>query len=106
MTTEVIEKEQEEATEVSDELKVIELEANSKKFEFDTRHRCDHSGVEGTSTSCGAQAYIRATLKNGDTLIFCSHHANEVEAALKPLCSEWYSETSRLVHDRKKGSEN
>lgn len=106
MTTEVIEKEQEETTEVSDELKIIELEAGSKNFQFDTRHRCDHSGIEGTSTSCGAQAYVRATLKDERELIFCSHHANEVEAVLKPLCSEWYSETSRLIHDRKKGSEN
>jgi hypothetical protein len=99
MTTEVIEQEA--------ELKEEHLEANSKEFQFDTRHRCDHSGVEGTSTSCGAQAYVRATLKDDlGELQFCSHHANAVEEALKPLCVQWYSETARLVHDRKKGSEN
>ena len=100
MTTEVLEQEE-------TELKEYNLEADSKEFQFDTRHRCDHSGVEGTSTSCGAQAYVRAVLKNDlGELQFCSHHANAVAAVLKPLCIEWYSETARLQENRKKGSEN
>jgi hypothetical protein len=105
MTTEVLEQE-EQTEEQPEEFEEIHLEPNSKEFQFDTRHRCDHSGIAGTSTSCGAQAYIRATLKDERELLFCSHHADAVEPVLKPLCSKWYSETSRLVHNRKKGSEN
>lgn len=66
---------------------------------FDTSYRCDKG-------ECGAQAYIRATLKNDGELFFCNHHGREVREALHPQCKEWYSEANRLIEDRKKGSEN
>lgn len=67
---------------------------------LNTTFRCDR---------CGAQAYVRTTIqvkKKQLPLYWCSHHANEYEISLLPYVIEWYSETNRLVEDRKKGSEN
>jgi transcription elongation factor Elf1 len=78
--------------------KKIELAVGDhKKAVLDARFRCD---------KCGAQAYVRTTLNSGLPLFWCGHHAHEYEAELRPQCKEWYSETNRLVEDRKKGSEN
>jgi hypothetical protein len=87
------------------ELKETELEVDSE-YLFDARVRCDHPAIEGITTSCGAQSYVRATLRSGGELFFCSHHADAVADNLKPLCAEWYSEKSRLIENRKTGSEN
>jgi hypothetical protein len=46
--------------------------------------------------SCGAQAYIRAVLPDGE-LLFCGHHGRKYEAKLRPLTVEWHDETSRLT---------
>lgn len=78
----------------------LELEVGDHENAIlDTTFRCDHR-------ACGAQAYIRATLKDERTLFFCNHHGREVRPVLHPLCMEWYSEANRLIEDRKKGSEN
>lgn len=45
--------------------------------------------------SCGAQAYIRAVLAEGE-LLFCGHHGRRHEAKLRPIALEWHDETSRL----------
>ncbi|WP_309079987.1 hypothetical protein [Zhihengliuella sp.] len=46
---------------------------------------------------CGAQAYVRAILAtSGGELLFCGHHAREVESKLRPQTSEWQDETSKL----------
>ncbi|PTW91677.1 hypothetical protein C8A06_1410 [Microbacteriaceae bacterium MWH-Ta3] len=45
--------------------------------------------------SCGAQAYVRVTLKHGE-LMFCGHHADEVRDRLMPTALEWLDETARL----------
>lgn len=72
-------------------------------FMLNASHRCDR---------CGAQAYIKAVLRKtknkGETgeLFFCSHHANEYELNLLPLCKTWHDETDRLKENRKVGSEN
>lgn len=53
-----------------------------------TLDRCDR---------CGAQAYVRATLaSSGGQLLFCAHHARDVEAQLRPLTSEWIDESAVL----------
>ena len=75
----------------------VDFDERKDKVQLDAKHRCDR---------CSAQAYVRATLRSGGTLMFCAHHATEHKAALAPLCSEWYSETGRLTEDRKRGSEN
>ena len=42
--------------------------------------RCDCSALEGDETgqvhlgSCGAQAQVRVTLRNGPQIVFCGHH--------------------------------
>ena len=46
--------------------------------------------------SCGAQAYIRAILPDGE-LLFCGHHGRKHEAKLRPLTVEWQDETSKLT---------
>lgn len=45
--------------------------------------------------SCGAQAYVRATL-NGSDLLFCAHHARAHEAKLKPIADVWHDESHKL----------
>ncbi|WP_166353925.1 DUF7455 domain-containing protein [Phytoactinopolyspora limicola] len=52
-----------------------------------TTDRCD---------SCGAQAYVRAVLDQGD-LLFCGHHGRKFEATLRPKSLGWHDETSRLT---------
>ncbi len=48
--------------------------------------------------SCGAQAYVRATLASGE-LLFCAHHAKEVRAKIEPIALEWLDESARLLED-------
>ena len=45
--------------------------------------------------SCGAQAYVAATV-NGSELLFCSHHATKYEAKLKAIATSWHDERSKL----------
>ena len=49
--------------------------------------------------SCGAQAYIRVTLKTGD-LLFCAYHGNEFKDKLFPTALNWHDESARLLEDR------
>jgi hypothetical protein len=44
---------------------------------------------------CGAQAWVRVALANGD-LTFCGHHAKALEPTLRPQALEWVDETDRL----------
>ncbi len=47
---------------------------------------------------CGAQAYVRAVLSSGaGALLFCNHHARQVEDTLRPQTSEWTDESARLA---------
>ena len=48
--------------------------------------------------SCGAQAYVRATMSSG-TLLFCAHHAAKHREALEPVATVWHDETAKL-HER------
>jgi hypothetical protein len=49
--------------------------------------------------SCGAQAYIRATMASGE-LYFCAHHGAEFKDKLSATAIEWHDESSRL-HESK-----
>lgn len=46
---------------------------------------------------CGAQAYVRAVLTAGGELLFCGHHARDVEDALRPQTSVWQDQTHELT---------
>jgi len=46
--------------------------------------------------SCGAQAYVRATLNYGE-LLFCLHHATLNKAALEPVTLHWHDESEKLL---------
>jgi len=46
--------------------------------------------------SCGAQAYIRATLPSGSALLFCAHHGRKNEDKLRGMGATWHDESARL----------
>lgn len=48
--------------------------------------------------SCGAQAYVRATLESGE-LYFCAHHATAYRESLLPSVITWHDESARLLED-------
>lgn len=77
-------------------LSEVELD-NPKNYVLTGHYRCDQ---------CGAQAYIRATFKNGLELFFCGHHGRDHYLAIRTHLSEWYSEEIRLDENRLIGSEN
>lgn len=61
--------------------------------ELNALDRCDR---------CGAQAYVRAVLAStSGELLFCAHHARDVEPKLRPQTSVWHDESSRL-HEKPK----
>ena len=45
---------------------------------------------------CGAQAYIRVGLENGD-LLFCAHHGNENKSKLEPITISWHDQSDDLA---------
>ncbi|MBF4614477.1 MULTISPECIES: hypothetical protein [Curtobacterium] len=49
--------------------------------------------------SCGAQAYIRATMASGE-LYFCAHHGAEFKDKLAATAIEWHDESSRLYESK------
>ncbi|QYI97889.1 hypothetical protein K0028_02805 [Curtobacterium flaccumfaciens pv. flaccumfaciens] len=49
--------------------------------------------------SCGAQAYIRATMSSGE-LYFCAHHGAEFKDKLAATAIEWHDESSRLYESK------
>jgi hypothetical protein len=55
--------------------------------ELTSLDRCD---------SCGAQAYVRATMPAGGVLLFCAHHASKHREKLTGLGAQWHDETAKL----------
>ena len=45
---------------------------------------------------CGAQAYVRVVLENGGELLFCGHHAQQYEDALRKVAIEFHDERARI----------
>ena len=45
---------------------------------------------------CGAQAYVRVTMKTGE-LLFCAHHGAEFKEKLSATALHWHDESDRLV---------
>jgi hypothetical protein len=66
-----------------------ELELDSV-FELTALDRCD---------SCGAQAYVRATMSTGD-LLFCAHHGAQFKEKLSATALEWHDESYRLLEEQ------
>lgn len=56
-------------------------------------------GAMDVCDSCGAQAYVRATLASGE-LLFCGHHAAKYRESLGDKVVGWHDETDRLRDDR------
>ncbi len=46
--------------------------------------------------SCGAQAYIRVVVNNGE-LLFCAHHGKKHQEKLSAIATEWHDESDRLL---------
>jgi hypothetical protein len=59
-------------------------------YQLTALDRCD---------SCGAQAYVRATMTTGD-LLFCAHHAAEFKEKLSATALEWHDESFRLLDQK------
>ena len=70
-------------SQISTDETVEELEAAYTLTAFD---RCD---------SCGAQAYVRATMSSGE-LFFCAHHGAEYKPKLIATAIDWHDESDRL----------
>ena len=49
--------------------------------------------------SCGAQAYVRATMSTGE-LLFCAHHAAQFKDKLSATALEWHDESYRLLDEQ------
>jgi len=49
--------------------------------------------------SCGAQAYIRATMASGE-LFFCAHHGAQFKDKLAATAIEWHDESSKLYESK------
>lgn len=49
---------------------------------------------------CGAQAYIRVVVTNGE-LLFCAHHGKKYQEKLSEIAHSWHDETSRLFEDQR-----
>ncbi|WP_026372549.1 DUF7455 domain-containing protein [Agrococcus lahaulensis] len=64
------------------------LETDEANAPLSALDRCD---------SCGAQAYVRATMESGGTLLFCAHHAAKHREAMQPLAAVWHDETAKLT---------
>ena len=58
-------------------------------YELTALDRCD---------SCGAQAYIRVVVNNGE-LLFCAHHGRKHQEKLSEIAHSWHDESSRLVSE-------
>lgn len=70
------------------ETEVVETEQSEPTSEsLNANDRCD---------SCGAQAYVRATLQFGE-LLFCLHHATLNKSALEPVTLKWHDESDKLL---------
>jgi hypothetical protein len=65
----------------------IELDSSLQLTALD---RCD---------SCGAQAYVRATMSTGD-LLFCAHHGAQFKEKLSATALEWHDESYRLLEEQ------
>lgn len=50
--------------------------------------------------SCGAQAYVRVGMNNGE-LLFCAHHGRKYHEKLSSIASSWHDETDRLIESIK-----
>ena len=48
--------------------------------------------------ACGAQAYIRVVVANGE-LLFCAHHGRKHQEKLSQIAQSWHDESSRLLVD-------
>jgi hypothetical protein len=45
---------------------------------------------------CGAQAYLRVSLRAGGELLFCAHHAREHGDKLREIAAHVHDETGKL----------
>jgi len=62
----------------------VEAEA---PYELTALDRCD---------ACGAQAYIKVEMQNGE-LLFCAHHGRKHQEKLAEVAQSWHDESARLL---------
>lgn len=64
-----------------------EVPQTDNHYKLTSNDRCD---------SCGAQAYVRATMPSGSSLLFCAHHSTKHREKLTAMGAVWHDETARL----------
>jgi hypothetical protein len=85
---------------VTDQCKEHPVETTTRSVLLDSppaitlAERCD---------SCGAQAFLRATMPSGTALLFCGHHGNAHRASLLVAGAALQDETDRLTIARESG---
>ena len=52
---------------------------------------------------CGAQAYLRAVMPSGTSLLFCGHHGNAHRPSLLVAGAALHDETEKLTIKRESG---
>jgi alanine racemase len=72
---------------ITTENTAVEQNPSALDYTLSALDRCD---------SCGAQAYVRATLASGD-LLFCAHHGTKFKDKLFPTALNWHDESARLL---------
>lgn len=65
------------------------VDGADNEYELTALDRCD---------ACGAQAYIRVVVANGE-LLFCAHHGRKHQEKLSQIAHSWHDESSRLHAD-------
>jgi hypothetical protein len=73
-------------SQISTDDNIDELESAYRLTALD---RCD---------SCGAQAYVRVTMANGE-LFFCGHHGAKYKEKLASTALNWHDESARLFDE-------
>lgn len=58
-------------------------------------HRVPRLSAADRCDSCGAQAYVRVTLRTGP-LLFCAHHSKKYQDKLSAVALEWLDERWQL----------
>ena len=60
-------------------------------------------GISDRCDRCGAQAYVRATMPSGASLLLCGHHGNTHRAQLIVAGAAIHDQTDSIVTKRESG---
>ena len=79
------------------------METTTRPVQTDAPTLAPSLSLADRCDSCGAQAFIRATMPSGTALLFCGHHGNAHRASLVGAGADLHDETDRLTVARESG---